>query len=258
VAQIATNLIRIPLNIRAPEGKIQVSVKQEGRYAAIRVGDSGIGITPDLLPRIFDLFARGPASLYSSPGGSGIGLTLVKRLAELHDRKAEALSDGSGLGSTFIIRLPLVADPKVRPHEPSHTLLEASRSHRILVVEDNADSRDSLRAWLETLGHEVYEAKDGATGIEKALEVRPDLALIDLSLPSLDGYEVAARIRSSGIGEAMVMIAVSGYGQKENREMAKQAGFDEYILKPVDPDKLTKLLSNPSTVRSTRYPKEGL
>ncbi len=243
LAQVVMNLVNNAAKYTPPGGTIQVSLTSEGNSAVIRVKDNGIGIAANVLPHIFDLFTRGDVELARSPGGLGIGLTLVKRLVELHHGKAEAISDGPDKGSTFVVYLPRISAPDTQLSDGDRAFTSNATSRRILVVEDSEDSRDGLRAWLELSGHEIHEAADGTKAVEMALMLRPDLMLIDIGLPGINGYEVARRIRSSAIGSVTTMIALSGYGQSEYVQRAKQAGFDDYIVKPVDPNRLTKLIS---------------
>jgi CheY-like chemotaxis protein len=173
----------------------------------------------------------------------GIALTLVKRIAELHGGRAEAASDGPGRGSTFTVILPRIDAAQAHCAERDDKRNEPFRPRRILIIEDNNDARDSLHAFLAESGHEIYEAVDGPTGIEKTLQVQPDIVLIDLGLPGLDGYEVAARIRSMPACSATILIAVTGYGQSEYRAKAVSAGFHGYLVKPLDTTELEKLIA---------------
>jgi two-component system, sensor histidine kinase len=203
------------------------------------VRDTGVGIRPELLPRVFDLFVQADRSLERSAGGLGIGLTLVRQLVQLHGGTVEASSAGPGRGSTFTVRLPILAD--LPDADDAARPAVAGPARRVLVVEDNEDAREMLRNLLHILGHEVHEACDGASGIEEARRVRPDAALIDIGLPGIDGYEVARRIRAEVPGARLV--AVTGYGQPEDRERALAAGFDVHLVKPVDLDQLQRLLT---------------
>jgi two-component system, sensor histidine kinase len=216
-----------------------------GAEARIAVRDRGIGMDSNTLPTIFDLFSQADVPLARSRGGLGIGLTLVRTLVELHGGKVNARSDGRGRGSEFEITLPLLAED-VRP-APSPTgtfpqIGKASCSRRVLIVEDNQDAQDALKCLLELWGHEVLVASDGAAGIEAALAHRPEVALVDLGLPTVDGYEVARQVRSALNSAAPLMIALTGYGAPEQRAQALSAGFDLHIVKPVDPDRLATLL----------------
>jgi CheY-like chemotaxis protein len=189
-----------------------------------------------MLPRVFDLFAQGERGPDRGGGGLGLGLTLVRRITELHGGRVEAASEGTGHGSTFTVRLPALAAPPA----PSPGVAAApadGTSRRILVVEDNTDAREMLRHLLNLAGHEVHEAADGPTGLGAALRVRPDIALVDVGLPGFDGYELARRVRGSA-GPPIYLVALTGYGQPDDRRRAVEAGFDAHLVKPVNPDAL--------------------
>jgi PAS domain S-box-containing protein len=241
LAQVIVNLLSNAVKYTPSAGKIWVRVKAD-EEAVIEVQDNGAGIASEFLPRVFDLFTRGEFGLGRSPAGLGIGLTLVQRIAELHGGRAVAASDGPGRGSTFTVRLPRVAAP--RPRTEDHDGLNQSIGpRRILLIEDNDDARESMRVLLEISGHEVYAVSDGLAGVEKALEVKPGVILIDLGLPGLDGYEVAARIRSAPACRAAILIALTGYGQSNYRTKAENAGFHGYVVKPVDMATLERLIA---------------
>jgi PAS domain S-box-containing protein len=241
LAQVIVNLLSNAVKYTPSAGKIWVRVKAD-EEAVIEVQDNGAGIASEFLPRIFDLFTRGEFGLGRSPAGLGIGLTLVERIAELHGGRAVAASDGPGRGSTFTVRLPRVAAPRQRT-EDHDGLNQSIRPRRILLIEDNDDARESMRVLLEVSGHEVYAVGDGLTGVAKALEVKPGVVLIDLGLPGLDGYEVAARIRSAPACRATILIALTGYGQSNYRTKAENAGFHGYVVKPVDMATLERLIA---------------
>jgi signal transduction histidine kinase/ActR/RegA family two-component response regulator len=240
--QIVMNLLLNALKYTPPGGRIRVVTRAERDEGVLRVEDTGIGISPELMPRIFDLFVQGHREPDRAPGGMGVGLTLVRRLTDLHGGQVDVASDGSGRGSVFTVRLPLAAAPQVLVESSKVSTTEAIR-RRVLTIEDYADARDSLRSLLELSGHEVREAADGPTGVELALRLQPDVVLIDIGLPGLDGYGVARRIRSDPHGHLMVLAAVTGYGQPEDRRRAEEAGFDALLVKPVDPDQLTEILA---------------
>jgi signal transduction histidine kinase/CheY-like chemotaxis protein len=240
--QIVMNLLLNAIKYTPARGRIGIRARPEGDQAILSVEDSGVGIDAELLPRIFDLFVQAEREPDRAQGGLGVGLTLVRRLTELHGGRVDAASGGAGRGSVFTVRLPLAAAPPAM----ATALGQSATSpvpRRVLMIEDYADARDSLRSLLELSGHEVREAADGPTGIELALRLQPDVVLIDIGLPGLDGYDVARRIRSAPHGHRMVLAAVTGYGQPEDRRRAEEAGFDAHLVKPVDPDQLTELLA---------------
>jgi signal transduction histidine kinase/ActR/RegA family two-component response regulator len=242
IAQILTNLLSNAFKHTRPGGKINLSVRSEGNRAVILVRDDGAGISADLLPHVFDLFVQGERRSDRRLGGLGIGLTLVKRLVELHGGTVEAHSDGPGRGSTFTVLIPRIetsAETATKQDAPAR----AETGRRILIVEDNADAREALREALEKAGHEIFEASSGTGGVESALANRPDVALIDIGLPEFDGYEVARRIRSATPIRGMMLVALTGYGLPEDRRRAEQAGFDAHLVKPLDFARLADLLT---------------
>jgi CheY-like chemotaxis protein len=239
--QIVLNLLGNALKYTPAGGTVRVAAAAEGESAVLRVADTGIGIAAELLPRIFDLFTQGDRGLERSQSGLGIGLTLVKRLVEQHGGSVEARSAGAGHGAEFTVRLRRIEAAAggeavaVAPGAPRVP-------RRVLVVEDHADAREALRMMLEVAGHEVYEAEAGVTGVDAALRVRPDVAIVDIGLPGMDGYAVARRLRADA-DWPMRLIALSGYGQAEDRQRSADAGFDAHIVKPVDPDVLLRLIA---------------
>jgi PAS domain S-box-containing protein len=241
--QILTNLLTNALKYTPAGGEIRVRVGIDGPHAMLQVEDTGVGISADLIPHIFDLFVQAEQRLDRSQGGLGIGLTLVQRLVELHAGSIEAFSAGLGQGSRFTVRLAAIPGPSPdeSPAEPAST---PKASRRVLIIEDNEDSRVMLRQLLEHAGHEVHDAGDGQQGIEAALRLEPDVALIDVGLPELDGYEVARRIRAES-RRGMLLVALTGYGLAEDRERALAAGFDLHLVKPVDFDRLFDVLDTP-------------
>ena len=240
--QVVNNLLTNALRYTPAGGKVHVSVSGENGHAVIRVADTGIGMDADLLPRVFDAFVQAPRAGDRRVGGLGIGLTLVRRLVELHDGFVSAQSDGLGHGSEFTVRLPSVA-PKATMSEARATEPETRRL-RIVLVEDNDDAREAVRLMLELDGHEVYDAASGPRGLEIILAQRPDVALIDIGLPGLDGYAVAAGIRAESV--PVRLIALTGYGQPEDQRRAIAAGFDAFVVKPINPVSLAAALSPPS------------
>jgi PAS domain S-box-containing protein len=241
IEQIVMNLLSNATKFTPNGGSIRVSVRREQDEAVVRVADDGAGIPPEFLPSVFDAFVQGDRSLDRAGGGLGVGLTLVRRLAELHGGRVEAASPGTGRGSLFTVRLPALRHPPLRDQRRAPATPRGGARRRILVIEDNADNREMTRMLLETLGHEVHEAADGASGVSLAVRLVPEVVLVDIGLPGLDGYEVARQIRAKLRG-GVRLIAVSGYGQKEDRRRAFEAGFDDHLLKPVEAERLSSTL----------------
>ena len=242
IAQILVNLLSNALNHTRPDGKVVVTTRAESNLALIQVEDDGEGISPDLLPHIFDLFVQAERGDDRQRGGLGIGLTLVRRLAQLHGGSAEAHSAGLGAGTTFKVLIPRIEAVREAVATPCPSR-KAGIQRRVLIIEDNSDVRESLRTLLELAGHKIFEADSGLGGVACALANHPDVALIDIGLPGIDGYEVARRIRSASEARGMMLIALTGYGLPEDRLRAEQAGFDAHLVKPVNLDRLTDLLS---------------
>ncbi len=233
--QIVTNLVGNALRFTPAGGHVVISLRARSGEAVLAVRDSGVGIVADMLPRVFDLFVQGERAADRGGGGLGLGLALVRRIAELHGGGVEARSDGPGRGSEFSVRLPAIPAP-LRPGGVLPRPAERNGApRRILVVEDNEDSREMLRYLLMLDGHEVHEAADGPAGLAAALHLRPDIAFVDVGLPGLDGYEIARRVRAE-TGAVIRLIALTGYGQPEDRRLSLEAGFDAHIVKPVAPD----------------------
>jgi PAS domain S-box-containing protein len=241
IEQVITNLLSNSLKFTPRGGAITVTVCREQANAVLRVADQGAGISAELLPCVFDLFVQGDLNLDRRLGGLGVGLSLVRRLVELHSGRVDAASEGLGRGSVFTVRLPALIDAPQPPRESIGAPAETT-GQRILVVEDNTDNREMMRILLETSGHEVHDAGDGVSGVELAVQLEPDTVLIDIGLPGIDGYEVARQIRSK-VGDRSRLIALSGYGQQKDRERAFGAGFDDHLLKPVDPARLVAVLT---------------
>ena len=223
-------------------GSVDVDVLREGQEAVLRVTDTGIGIAPDMLPRVFELFTQAEQPIDRTVGGLGIGLALTRRLVEMHEGTIVAASEGRGRGAQFTVRLPVDAmgEPQAPPSVPTR-----DRGRTILIVEDNDDARDSLRLLLEALGHRVLEAADGQQGLTLVLDHKPEVVLVDLGLPGMDGYELARAVRESPLGQTTLLIAVTGYGQTEDRRRSKEVGFDAHLVKPVSQSLLAALVSAP-------------
>jgi PAS domain S-box-containing protein len=240
LAQIITNMLDNAVKFTPSGGSVDVDVWRQGQDAILRVSDTGLGIGADMLPRVFELFAQAEQPMDRSVGGLGIGLTLSRRLVEMFGGTIAASSDGPGRGAQFTVRLPVEAAGAT---PPAPAAPGPDRSRQILIVEDNDDARESLRLLLESLGHRVIEAGDGQRGLALALHHQPEVVLIDLGLPELDGYEVARALRSSPLGKTASLIAVTGYGQVDDRRRSKDAGFDAHLVKPVSLGVLASLLA---------------
>jgi PAS domain S-box-containing protein len=240
--QILSNLLGNAVKFTPAGGRVTVAVAARDGEAVLQVEDTGAGISPDLLPRIFDLFVQGQTGLHRPAPGLGIGLTLVKRLVDLHGGRIEAASEGPGRGSVFTVRFPLRQAPRDAAAATARPGGARVR-RRVLIVEDNDDAREMLRHLLEQTGHEVHEAADGLVGLDRALALRPDVVVIDIGLPGLDGYEVARRVRAAGHADVL-LVAVTGYGQSGDRQRSGEAGFDAHLTKPLDPLALESLLLN--------------
>lgn len=248
--QIVSNLLNNAAKYTEPGGRISLSAQSEDGRVTIRVRDSGIGIAPEMLGHVFDLFAQAEQSLHRSQGGLGIGLTLVRYLVQMHDGEVYASSDGLGHGSEFVVHLPLLeAAAEAAPPRPSQPEA-ATTARRILVVEDNADSRVMLGELLRLWGHWPDLAADGHEGVEAARRSRPDVALVDIGLPGLDGYEVARRIRALPGTGSTYLIALTGYGQPDDRRRSHEAGFNAHLVKPVKMDELLRVLTADRTASS--------
>ncbi|HEX6296521.1 MAG TPA: ATP-binding protein [Burkholderiales bacterium] len=243
VEQIISNLVGNAVKYTPDGGQIAIAVRRERNMALLQVRDTGMGMSPELAAHVFDLFVQGERSLDRSLGGLGIGLTLVRRLAELHGGTAAAASDGLGKGSLFSVSLPAIEAQLPAPAaEPASAEQAPRRLHKILLIEDNDDARRTLSLALQMSGHQVYAAPDGRAGIETADAVDPEVAVIDIGLPGINGYQVGEDLRRKPAHEAMVLIALTGYGQPDSLRRARDAGFDEYITKPIDPDRLMRLI----------------
>jgi signal transduction histidine kinase/ActR/RegA family two-component response regulator len=235
--QIVNNLVGNALRFTPAAGTIEITLRGEHGDAVLRVRDTGVGIAPEMLSRVFDLFAQGERGPARDAGGLGLGLTLVRRITELHGGRVEAASEGAGHGSTFTVRLPALATPPAAAPTAPAAARSNGRGRRVLVVEDNSDAREMLRHLLNLAGHDVHEAADGPGGLEAALRLRPDIALVDVGLPGFDGYQLARRVRGS-TGPSIYLVALTGYGQPDDRRQAMEAGFDAHLVKPVNPDAL--------------------
>jgi signal transduction histidine kinase/ActR/RegA family two-component response regulator len=251
MAQVIENLLTNAVRYTPAGGNVIMTIRGEGDDAVIRVADTGIGISPTLLPRIFELFVQGERTWDRAKGGLGIGLTLVKRLVDMHSGSVDARSEGPGRGSVFTVRLPRIA-VAAGSEAAEPTRFTATGARRVLIVEDNADARHMLRFMLELDGHEVHEAEDGITGLSQALQLQPDVAVVDIGLPGLDGRELARRLRVTEATRRMTLVAVSGYGQPEDRTLSEEAGFDMHLVKPVDAKTLIEAIHGVSSGTARR------
>jgi signal transduction histidine kinase/CheY-like chemotaxis protein len=244
LAQVFANLLNNAAKYTAPGGRIAVTVERDADTVSVTVQDSGIGIPSDMLARVFEPFTQLDRSLERSRGGLGIGLALAKRLVEMNGGAIEAHSAGAGQGSRFVVRLPLSAQQTARQAEALTVPTAARGRNRILVADDNYDSATSLSILLNDAGYDVRTAGDGVQALETAAQFRPDIALLDIGMPKLNGYEVARQCRRQPWGRNMLLIAVTGWGGADHRQQTAQAGFDHHMTKPVDPAALTRLLAS--------------
>jgi two-component system CheB/CheR fusion protein len=246
--QIQANLLSNASKYSPRGAHVHFELRRVDSLAMIRVTDTGRGIRSEMLPRIFDLFVQGDPSLDRSEGGLGIGLTLLRSLVELHNGRVEAHSDGPGLGSTFTVWLPSAPEPTATPED--RVQAEAQRVKSVVLVEDQADARRMLQLLLESSGIEVFVAENGVEGADLIERIQPELALVDLGLPIMNGFDLARRIRQNAANDGVRLIALSGYGQDSDVQAALAAGFDEHFTKPPDPDRLERLLSGDSVSKS--------
>jgi len=247
LAQVVNNLLSNAIKYTPEGGAIAVTVAHEethgGEFALLEVRDNGIGIDAELLPHVFELFEQGKRALDRTQGGLGVGLTLVQRLVQLHGGDVVASSAGAGQGSQFRVLLPCLGDGATAVMEPEGGQLAAAAvPRRILVVDDNVDVVETTTMLLSLSGHQVRSAKDGLQALHVASEFRPDVVLLDIGLPLMDGYEVARRLRQTPQTAGALLIALTGYGQQGDRQRGKDAGFDGHMLKPVDPHALARMI----------------
>jgi CheY-like chemotaxis protein len=248
LAQVLSNVLINAAKYTAPEGRITLTVEPEGDQALIRVSDNGIGIATQDLSTIFEMFVQVATPGTASSGGQGIGLSLAKRLLELHGGSIAALSDGLGKGSEFQIRLPLARSSLTAERPPGDETMAApaAPSYRVLVADDLRDAADSLASLLRSVGHAVAVAYDGEQALSVAEAFRPEIAILDLGMPVLDGYEACRRIRASAWGSGITLIAQSGWGQAPDRHRAQRAGFDRHAVKPIELAALLEMFPRPA------------
>ena len=244
LAQVIGNLLTNAAKYTDEGGQITLVIGREGEEAVVRVRDSGVGIAAEMLPRVFDLFTQVERTLDRAQGGLGIGLTLVRRLVEMHGGSVEAFSQGVDAGSEFVVRLPALADAEAKGAGTVPGAAAFVVPRRILVVDDSIDSAESLALLLQLSGHQTRTAHSGPAALMAADNFRPDVVLLDIGLPGMNGYEVGRRLRETAAGAKMLLIAQTGYGQEEDRRRSRQVGFDAHLVKPIDPGALQALLAD--------------
>jgi len=244
LAQVFSNLLNNAAKYTSPHGHIWLSAEYMDDQAVIRVRDNGNGIPPEMLPRIFEMFTQVDRRLEKTHGGLGIGLTLAKSLTELHGGQIEAHSAGLGCGSEFVVRLPVALAETASPaDDASGSRPETGERHRrILVVDDNEDEVTTLAAMLRLMGNDIRTASDGLEALDVASDFRPEIVLLDIGMPRLNGYDTARRIRQQPWADRLCLIAVTGWGQESDRRQAREAGFDHHLVKPADPAELERLI----------------
>jgi signal transduction histidine kinase len=241
--QVVNNLLNNACKYTPDKGRLQVSLVIEQGHAVLRVRDNGMGIDPELLPRVFDLFEQGARSLDRSQGGLGVGLTLVQRLVHLHRGEVEAISEGVEQGAEFVVRLPCIRHPAGALRGELQQDAQPSGCRRVLLVEDNADVAESTAMMLGVAGHSVRVVSDGTRALSEVAQFEPEVILLDIGLPGMDGYELARRLRQMPQVRGMLLVAVTGYGQAADQARGAEAGFDHHLLKPVDPGALIALIA---------------
>jgi signal transduction histidine kinase len=246
LVQVIANILHNASKFMDPGGRIRLSARRDGPYVAITVADTGIGIAPELIPRIFELFTQVHTKSERAQGGLGIGLALVRRLTEMHGGSVSVHSDGLGRGSEFTVRLPVMASPLavLSSQRQEAGAIPEIEPQRILVADDNYDAAEALSLQLQLAGHEVRTVHDGVEALDVATTFQPDIVLLDLGMPKMDGYEAARQLRLlSTVGRRMMLIAVTGWGQQQDRDRTAEAGFDAHLVKPVAEAQLFKALA---------------
>jgi len=247
LAQVFSNLLHNAAKFTPPGGRIEVSSDVEGDEVVVRVADNGIGITSDMLAGVFEMFAQADQSLERTQAGLGVGLTLARRLVELHGGTLAATSEGPGRGSQFIVRLPIAAPPAAAAAgvgEPVRASGAATRPHRVLVVDDNRDFANSLALILRAQGNDVRVAHDGEAALDLVEGWRPDIGFLDIGLPKLNGYDLARALRARPATAGIALVAVTGWGQENDRQRAFAAGFDQHLVKPAEPARVLEILAS--------------
>jgi CheY-like chemotaxis protein len=250
LAQIVANLLTNAAKYSDPDSTVTITAERSGPMVRLAVRDQGVGIPPDLLGRVFDIFFQQSQSIDRSKGGLGLGLAIVRNLVELHGGRVSAHSDGVGRGSEFVVELPALAGADEAPETGARSLVRrgdelpvVAAAKRVLIVDDNVDAGEALAEMLELMGYEVKTAHDAFAALELAPLFKPDICLLDIGLPVMDGYKLAARLRSDSlVGDQTRIIAVTGYGQDGDRRRAREAGFDAHVVKPVSLDALVRAM----------------
>jgi CheY-like chemotaxis protein len=259
LAQVFTNILNNACKYSDRNGRIELTAERRGDEALVTIRDSGVGIAPEHLSSVFDMFTQVDRTLERAHGGLGIGLSLVKRLVEMHGGRVTAASEGPGRGSEFLVRLPVLdtenagtpaeAEAEAEGEGEGEAAIRGNASNggaprKFLIVDDNIDAATSLAMLLEIGGHEAHLAHNGKDAVERARELRPEIILLDIGLPKLNGYDACRQIRAEPWGRSIVLVALTGWGQDSDRRRSRDAGFDHHLVKPVDPDELMKLLEN--------------
>ncbi len=252
LTQVISNLLQNACKYTQPGGTIRLCAERKGESVVVRVIDNGAGISATALPHVFELFAQDERTMARSQGGLGIGLTVARRVVELHDGSVEVFSEGAGLGSVFVVTLPRLEHRAVAEIASRAVGLLAPAPARVLVIEDNVDACETLSAFLSQSGHEVEVALDGQSGVDAFDRFKPQVVLCDIGLPGLDGYAVAAHVRERLRTERPALVALTGYGSAKDHERTKAAGFDHHLVKPADPEVLLRIIE--STMRAQEWP----
>ena len=238
--QMFVNLLLNAAKYTHEDGKVWFSAREQGNEIVVSVKDTGMGIQPDMLEKVFEMFVQANETLARADGGVGVGLTMVRTIAELHGGTVEARSEGPGKGSEFVVTLP--RDYSRAEAVESAASLQPITPQTVLIIEDNADSRRMLQTMLKLDGYEVHTAEDGEKGLHEIFRTKPRFAIVDIGLPGLDGYQVARKVRESLSPDEVFLIALTGYGRPKDRQAVKEAGFDEHLIKPLKPEDLERVL----------------
>lgn len=247
LSQVLSNLLNNASKFSPRQARIELRLLRDDDEAVVRVRDHGVGIPVPMLEKIFEPFTQVDPVRDQTPGGLGIGLALVRRFVEMHGGSVEARSPGKDQGAEFLVRLPLIRQSVADPVFAAAAAPSRSGMRRILVVDDNVDAAASLAALLRLDGHEVHLAADGLEAVESAGQLRPDVVLLDIGMPRMDGFEAARRIRGLDFGAEALLVAVTGWGQQEDRARTREAGFDAHCVKPIQYEELRRLLATART-----------